>query len=127
MLCSRSSRVVWNRPNPSTIGPAPPQISSDAQRQSRITPAFGRGPLAASPGRHGWLSVLSRKLLAHDFAHELLSNRLVGQPEIGLQCIVDEGLVTLSCLLGLALEAPQNRVVKVDGYTCLPRRGDYGT
>src|SRR3972149_8595551 len=70
---------------------------------------------------------MSCKLFAHDLADELLSNWRLGQRQMGLQRIVDEGLIPLSPLLGLSLEAPENRVIKIDGDARLPGRGNHGS
>src|SRR3972149_8406030 len=67
---------------------------------------------------------MSCKLFAHDLADDLLSNWRLGQRQMGLQRIVDEGLIPLSRLLGLSLEAPENRVIKIDGDARLPGRGN---
>ena len=40
---------------------------------------------------------------------------LLRQTEIGVQCIVDEGLIPLSSSLGLSLEALQDRIVEIVG------------
>ena len=43
-----------------------------------------------------------------------MGHGLLGKPQIGLQCVVDQGLITLSRLLGLHLEALKDSIIEID-------------
>src|SRR6266568_1919736 len=68
---------------------------------------------------------MGRELFAHDLAHDFLSDRLLGQSEVGLQRIIDESLIPLSRFLGLSLEAREDCVVNVDRDARFPGCGNH--
>lgn len=71
-------------------------------------------------------SIVRSELFAHDLAHELLRDWLLTVPGVGLERLVNQGLVSLSRSLRLCFEALQNRAVKVNGDARFPGGGNYG-
>src|SRR6266545_7887223 len=86
-----------------------------------------RGWLSANntPARRHVYSTVSCELLAHDLAHELLRHRLLAEPDVGFEGLVDQSLVAFSGLLGLGLESLEYRVVEVDRDAGFPDGRDY--
>jgi hypothetical protein len=68
---------------------------------------------------------LSRKLFANDLAHHLCRKGLLPQTQIGVEHIVDAGLITFSSFLGLSLRTLLDRIVEIDSDASLPNLGNH--
>jgi hypothetical protein len=47
-----------------------------------------------------------------------VTDRGIHQPKVGSERVVDKGLIALSGLFGLGLEALESRIIDINGNTC---------
>src|SRR6266436_5944445 len=82
-----------------------------------------RARSAKPPAHHGPLQRLlafGRKFLAHDASDYLRSHRLTTEAQMGVQRLVDEGLVPFSSTLGQSSKLSQDGIVEKDRNSGLP-------